>query len=612
MLIVSIRAKFSVLIALGLFLALATVPTSSIAQTQVSTVTKSCQDGILSAGSSFVSSRVNAISKCINAAVGCKAAPNSSEQTACLAKLIIPGKGDCARDKLDSGSSTLGQDAAARVLAGASGRLDQSLSTFVKALQSSCFGSPVADLSSITGGLGFPDGLTEAAKLADELNRTPDGLGCLSLNQLIESAPRTQEIVDELRALSGRCVSVKSANSALFLAPCTSNSSCGAGGVCGEIAFALSTNNIACNTPCEIGKVFQGGVCVPCEAGSIADGTNQTVCSLCLPGSFSHVSGLSACIPCLKGTATAQQGATQCEPCTAGRYAPITGASSCPSCSPGTFTNASGQTACQSCPAGKFTSALGSTTCFNCSVGHYSAAASSSACSACSPGTFAQSSGQSQCDSCPAGRFSSAAAASTCFNCPAGRFASETGSTSCDQCPSGSFAASDGQVACTNCPAGRYSSTPGSTACALCERGYFSNVNAATSCQSCPAGKFASQTGQTFCQSCGVGQYSLPAAAACTDCPDGSIAPVTSSAQCVACPEHAVSNTGHTECLCEVNYLATTPVDGVFQCELCPEGANCTAVGTTWENVQALPGWYRIGNTFYRCLIASQCPGGGS
>lgn len=386
------------------FAALLTFPFAASAQTQVSPATQACQEQILLEGGNLVRARVRALSKCLNGVLECKTLSSAAERNSCLAKLLVPGKGDCAEGRLDAGSPTIGEGAAAASL-GKNAALDIALASFVNGLESRCFGATPADLSSISGGLGFISGLTNAAELADELNGVPYGLGCLSLEQFVASAPRAQELVDELRALNLKCVKVKSTHTNLFLTDCSSDANCGPSGVCGRIARVFATPNIQCATECAAGTVRSGSSCAPC-----------------VPGYFSNDPGAAACTACQVGTATANFGSTACPPC-----------------APGSFSNSRAAATCSTCAAGTFAPAAGSTTCLH-----------------CQPNT--------------------------------------------------------------------------------------------------------------------------------------------------------VSNPARTACVCDAGFI-NDPLGGNLTCVQCPEGADCLDPGTTWQSVVALGGWFRSGDTFYRCLIASQCPG---
>ncbi len=314
-----------------LLAAVLAVPLWAAAQTQVSPATQACQEQILLEGGNFVRARVKALSKCINGLIECKILPSGAERNGCLAKLLVPGKGDCAEGRLDSGNLTIGEGAAAASI-GKSAALDAALATVVSGLESRCFGAIPADLSSIAGGLGFPAGLSNASALADELNGVPYGLGCLSLEQFVASAPRAQELVDELRALNLKCVKVKSTHTNLFLTDCSSDANCGPSGVCGRIARVFATPNIQCATECAAGTVRAGSSCAPC-----------------VPGYFSNDPTASACTACRAGTATASYGSTACEPCAPGSFSNSGAAASCNLCASGTFASSAGSTTCRNC-----------------------------------------------------------------------------------------------------------------------------------------------------------------------------------------------------------------------------------------------------------------------
>lgn len=97
-------------------------------------------------------------------------------------------------------------------------------------------------------------------------------------------------------------------------------------------------------------------ICTPCAAGSYADTTNTTACSLCAPGKFSTIEQAIAedtCIECLQGSFTTIAGLTICEQCTANTWQDI---------------NVAGYLSlpCQSCPQNSTHNITGSYNVFDC------------------------------------------------------------------------------------------------------------------------------------------------------------------------------------------------------------------------------------------------------
>jgi len=613
--------------------------TSAVADFQISTSTKTCQARILTEVDKYTSSSIRAYSKCLNSAFTCFTGTLTPEaKTSCLAKLIVPGTGDCAKGKLDSGLKTIGSGAASLTSSGSTALLDSALRVFVDGLTLGCFSTPPADLSTISAGLGFPSGLADAYKLVDELNRVPGGLGCLAIDEVIEASPRAQEVIDALRTLDDKCVAVKKGNNNLYLAPCASNSDCGADGLCGKIAYALDKDNIACTPECRAGTVAQDGVCTQCEVGSYSS-ENAVECTLCEPGTFANLTGLSSCLDCAQGSYASEAGSSECTKCGVGQFSSTPKSTSCQNCSPGYFSNSTGSITCQACAAGTFTESSGSYNCLNCAPGTYSAQSASTSCLSCSAGQFSGV-GATACTNCPIGTFSGSGS-SGCTSCPPGTSSGTVGSTTCSPCAPGYFSIDPGQALCTSCPAGKFSPLAGAYSCLNCPAGTYSD-SAATACSSCPVGTF-SDVAASSCSLCPVGTFSDASATSCTLCPvgtssatsgagscnacapgtyadqsgqvscilcaPGTYSNLTGASSCLACPDNSTSSPGQTVCSCNSGYIAKT-VDGTMQCSLCPEGADCSSPGTTWENVVALPGWWRSGEQFYRCLLQQSCPGG--
>lgn len=457
--------------ALGFVLA-AAVPNAA-ALTAIDAATKTCQDRIALETGTFVTARYQALAKCMRAAMACKTLPSPSDQRRCLGKLLVAAKGDCAVGKLDSGNATIGAGAAERALDGSTARLDAALAALVAGLDTDCFGVVPADLSSLANGLGFPADIANAVMLADQLNREPGGLGCLSLEKLVDAVPRAPELAAELQALHHRCLKVGAG--VPLLAPCTTDAACGIDGVCGRLAFAVNQSAITC---CAAGTVRADGGCAPCEPGSFADGSAGGACTECPTGQFAHVAGLTECIACPTGQFSAATGATACAACPAGRYAADPGAS-----------------VCAECPAGRF-STLGASVCGACPTGTYSGAGSS-VCSPCAPGFFGNAAGQTECQECPAGKYSAGPGAAACAECGPGTFAAASGSTTCTTCSEGSIAPTAATFECAACPAHAISN-PTHTQC-LCDVGYYGTaVEGAFTCVACPEGADCSQPGTTL------------------------------------------------------------------------------------------------------------------
>lgn len=431
------------------------------ALTSLDGVTKTCQDRIASKGAKFVAARYGALAKCVKAALACKTEESPADQRACLGKLLVPAKGACAEGKLDSGNATIGVGAAQSALNGGKAGLDAALAALVGNVDGACFSAP-ADLSSVAGGLGFPASITSARELADHLNRVPGGLGCIALAQLVDAVPRVQEVVDELRTLDHTCL--KAGSGGTPSAACATDADCGAGGVCGRLAFALNQATITC---CPIGTERLDGTCQRCAPGSFSDETTGSVCLACDAGHFTPIAGQ-----------------TECVACSAGHFTAATGATTCDSCEPGTFASEPGSTVCTSCTAGT-SSPAEAVGCTSCPSGTFSSPGSSS-CTACQAGYFAATPGQSECQSCPAGRYS-ALGSSSCTPCDPGTFSGHAASASCSPCPPSTVAPAPESTQCTACPA---HATPNAqrTQC-LCDVGYFATtVDGALVCAECPQG----------------------------------------------------------------------------------------------------------------------------
>ena len=92
-------------------------------------------------------------------------------------------------------------------------------------------------------------------------------------------------------------------------------------------------------------------------------------------------------------------------------------------------------------------------------------------------------------------------------------------------------------------------------------------------------------------------------------CPADQIA--VDDGSCSACPEQASPDHWGRVCQCDAGTYARS--FSTLTCDPCPEGGSCSQPGTTWQSIQPLAGYWRPVATdppvFYRCMIASACPG---
>ena len=115
--------------------------------------------------------------------------------------------------------------------------------------------------------------------------------------------------------------------------------------------------------------------CVPCAAGSYADGAVSSVCILCPSGTYGDAiaAGTAAsCTPCQAGTFASLQGSSVCTRCAAGKYLSAGGAitsNMCIDCAPGNYSAVAGASRCGICPGGTYSGAAGGTACTVCPVG---------------------------------------------------------------------------------------------------------------------------------------------------------------------------------------------------------------------------------------------------
>jgi hypothetical protein len=387
---------------------------------------------------------------------------------------------------------------------------------------------------------------------------------------------------------------------------------------------------------CPVGKAnaeVGGSVCTNCSAGWYSDSSGATECKQCPVGTITATTGLTLCTPCPLGTYQAGTGQFICLPCPAGQYGDALGASECKSCLAGTITDESGLSSCTKCLPGTYNGDIAASTCHNCSVGRYGGDQGLVVCQQCVAGTYSAMNGSLSCGPCAAGTSQILAGASTCTNCSIGEYTSDTGQKKCAFCEVGKATDHVGSASCASCSPGYYmpgekasicvvcpagtKSGDGASTCDNCDPGTFASLNASTTCDNCASGYKQSSYGASHCEACDAGYYSTGASkpTECTACPENFIAMEPGTAVCAACDVLATASTSRTLCNCAIGYASQWADKGNAQeanmtCVACPDGAVCDAVGTIWTEMAAESGWWKVNQTFYRCLVASYCTGG--
>jgi hypothetical protein len=168
---------------------------------------------------------------------------------------------------------------------------------------------------------------------------------------------------------------------------------------------------------------------------------------------------------------------------------------------------------------------------------------------------------------------------------------------------------------CIDCITGRYAQLPGQDACTRCPTGRYLNESGQTTCHACEAGKYTPLEEQKQCQSCSPGYYSGSGQDLCKVCEEGTATSIYGTETCPACSDFSGPNFEHTACDCDAGYYRydSLGVTNEVTCYECPEGADCTTTGLTYNTLPAQVGFWRQTNsssTFYRCLRRDQCAGG--
>ncbi|GMH51290.1 hypothetical protein TL16_g00978 [Triparma laevis f. inornata] len=389
--------------------------------------------------------------------------------------------------------------------------------------------------------------------------------------------------------------------------------------MCPDGAFTSYAGSPDC-TQCESRKTSASGrtdckdvdETAPCSAGRFREGEQ---CKMCMPGSYSSVTGSIACNQCATGTFSSEPGSTECNNCPSGkvsgvgaagcdRTSDVGGGSGCAAgtfvdadnvcapCQPGHFTSNTDSDYCNACPSGKFQALAGKDSCNNCPAGKSSNdGIAMTSCMNCPAGKFAGASGSAQCENCDTGKVSDAGAFGCRVEgddtggemvCPAGMFKDSTNDGDCKHCHPGKYSSAVGSNVCTQCATNTYQDIRGSTSCKACEDGFTSAVGAG-GCDrtehggddgggsSCPDGKMPGSGASDACVNCAIGSYST-GGDDCAMCPDGKFASSAGSAYCSVCAVGMFAGEPNSAscAMCPKNTYSSTT--GATQCAPCQEG----------------------------------------
>ena len=219
---------------------------------------------------------------------------------------------------------------------------------------------------------------------------------------------------------------------------------------------------------CDVGTRSDKGqrFCSLCPSGwkSIIE-TSQTICSQCLSGRYTNVSGMNVCQQCQVGKAQQIKGQQYCLPCI-----------------PGTYENEIGSIDCKACSRGQHQDLIGKITCLNCMVGQYTNDVGAVNCLLCNPGDYQNQLGALTCNRCAKGQFTATAGSAECFKCVVGTKTLDIGSSTCLGCDPGTRGVVNQKESCIACETGLFQNLKGQTACQKCDLGKISN-NESTACE---------------------------------------------------------------------------------------------------------------------------------
>lgn len=209
--------------------------------------------------------------------------------------------------------------------------------------------------------------------------------------------------------LAGTYGETVGATSATECTACDAGSFTDSGGktvctTCGRGSYAASPGLTAC-TDCLAGKFFAGfgaaseSLCTPCGAGEYGPSTGASVCYSCGIGEYSNA-GQSGCTACEAGKfGNFSRNGVGCELCGISSFSGGSGSSVCTLCPPGSFATVGGLSTvldCTLCGVGSVSGAAGSTHCDTCGLGEY-AVLGGTVCESCDVGFFGNVTGLGEC-----------------------------------------------------------------------------------------------------------------------------------------------------------------------------------------------------------------------
>ena len=170
------------------------------------------------------------------------------------------------------------------------------------------------------------------------------------------------------------------------------------------------------------------------------------------------------------------------------------------------------------------------------------------------------------------------------MNCSVGTYASSTASSLCVDCDAGRIAEKPGSSTCTDCDAGRIAAATGSSVCAACDPGTYAGATGLYECSQCLPEYFQPDAAQSLCLKCSsdIGSEYTSIAHGSQDCS-----------------------------ACVPLYF----MDDDDRCQLCPDGVDCSKVGSTLRGLELELGWWRTSwdsANVLRCHAPEACVGGNS
>lgn len=155
--------------------------------------TFTCHQTIVKAVAKFEDKVANAIESCLTEVQRCNLLIGQSNIDSCVGKLLIPGDGRCAVNKLGPGADYFGTGSATNAVDMSA--IGKAYGVFIKQLSAKCDPALPIDFAYLTLSNPAPTSVNE---VAEALNTNPNGAACLAHKRVLRTIPSRDSLVLQL------------------------------------------------------------------------------------------------------------------------------------------------------------------------------------------------------------------------------------------------------------------------------------------------------------------------------------------------------------------------------------------------------------------------------